>query len=71
MIGNNFGEGNLGARGFARFIQTHQCNSICRYLNLNPIDPIDPHNDSGTAPRQLVHCSDLPNQSRMYTTIFF
>ncbi len=48
--GNNFGEGNLGARGFAKFLQTHRCNSICRYLNLSPMNPIDPRQDEGTAP---------------------
>ena len=48
--GNNFGEGNLGARGFAKFLQTHRCNCICRYLQLSPIHPIDPRQDDGTAP---------------------
>jgi len=29
-----FGEGNLGAHGFASFFYSHRCNSICRLLEL-------------------------------------
>ena len=33
-------------RGILRFCQTHQCNNICRYLDLPPINP--KQKDSGT-----------------------
>ena len=33
-------------RGILRFCQTHQCNNICRYLDLPPINP--KQMDSGT-----------------------
>ncbi|MES1916812.1 MAG: hypothetical protein MHM6MM_008598, partial [Cercozoa sp. M6MM] len=32
--GRGFGKGNLGERGFRRFLATHRCNAICRYLRL-------------------------------------
>ncbi len=32
--GRGFGEGNLGEEGFQRFIESHRCNPICRYLKL-------------------------------------
>jgi hypothetical protein len=32
------GKGNLGTKGFQRFLQTHQCNAICRYLKLPPVN---------------------------------
>jgi hypothetical protein len=28
------GKGNLGTKGFQRFLQTHQCNAICKFLKL-------------------------------------
>eukprot|EP00455_Lapot_gusevi_P006767 TRINITY_DN1289_c0_g4_i2.p1 TRINITY_DN1289_c0_g4~~TRINITY_DN1289_c0_g4_i2.p1 ORF type:complete len:364 (+),score=69.66 TRINITY_DN1289_c0_g4_i2:172-1263(+) len=37
--GKGFGKGNLGKRGFDKFLQTHRCNRICQYLKLPPINP--------------------------------
>ena len=37
--GTDFGKGNLGVRGIKRFLETHRCNSICRYLRLPPVNP--------------------------------
>lgn len=34
-----FGIGNLGEVGFKKFFETHQCNAVCAYLGLNPINP--------------------------------
>lgn len=36
--GQSFGKGNLGQRGIDRFIQSHRCNAICRYLKLPSIN---------------------------------
>lgn len=36
--GQGFGKGNMGQRGIDKFIQTHRCNAICRYLKLPPIN---------------------------------
>ncbi|GAB9476091.1 Protein-kinase-like protein [Globisporangium polare] len=63
--GKEFGKGNLALRGFERFLESHRCNLICRYLKLplnNPKDdeplsgvngesggPVDP---KGTVPAQ-------------------
>jgi len=32
------GKGNLGSRGIAKFLATHKCNAICRYLRLPSIN---------------------------------
>lgn len=34
-----FGKGNLGQRGIDKFLQTHRCNAICRFLKLPSINP--------------------------------
>jgi len=36
---DEFGKGNLGIRGFQKFLATHHCNRICRYLKLPPVNP--------------------------------
>lgn len=72
VAGDNFGDGNFGMRGVLRFCQTHQCNNICRYLGLPPINP--KHNDSGTCIRSplknLSNCvtnTNLTNRSKGVT----
>ncbi|RLN06895.1 hypothetical protein BBJ28_00001992 [Nothophytophthora sp. Chile5] len=32
--GKEFGKGNMAIRGFERFLASHRCNPICRYLKL-------------------------------------
>lgn len=39
--GKVFGKGNLSVRGFERFLGSHRCNPICRYLKLPLINPKD------------------------------
>lgn len=39
IAATDFGKGNLGMRGMKRFLETHRCNSICRYLKLTPVNP--------------------------------
>nr|CCA22316.1 myosin heavy chain kinase putative [Albugo laibachii Nc14] len=39
--GKEFGKGNLSLRGFARFLESHRCNAICRYLKLPLHNPRD------------------------------
>lgn len=33
-----FGRGNLGVKGFERFLQTHRCNAICHYFRLPSVN---------------------------------
>lgn len=36
--GRGFGKGNMGDRGFKKFLSSHRCNPICRYLKLPPVN---------------------------------
>jgi hypothetical protein len=36
-IGTDYGMGNMGAEGLARWKKTHVCNSLCRQLKLFPL----------------------------------
>lgn len=44
------GKGNMGVRGISKFLATHQCNAICRYLRLPSINA--KLIDAGTVPAQ-------------------
>jgi hypothetical protein len=46
----SLGKGNLGTRGFERFLATHQCNAICAYLKLPLINQKEKEKDIGTRP---------------------
>lgn len=53
--GKEFGKGNLALRGFERFLESHRCNPICRYLKLpliNPKDETRTVDPKGTIPAQ-------------------
>ena len=54
--GKEFGKGNLALRGFERFLGSHRCNPICRYLKLPLINPKDEEDRQvdlrGTIPAQ-------------------
>ncbi|CAI5734981.1 unnamed protein product [Peronospora destructor] len=54
--GKEFGKGNLALRGFERFLGSHRCNPICRYLKLPLINPKDEEDRKvdlkGTIPAQ-------------------
>lgn len=51
--GAGFGKGNLGETGMKKFVSTHRCNHICKFLRLPLINAKD--NDSGTrAPRMFM-----------------
>lgn len=32
--GVGFGIGNWGQKGISKFISTHECNSLCKFMNL-------------------------------------
>jgi Alpha-kinase family len=36
--GKGYGRGNLGQKGINKFLDTHRCNAICRYLKLPSIN---------------------------------
>ncbi|TYZ59284.1 hypothetical protein PybrP1_006560 [[Pythium] brassicae (nom. inval.)] len=65
LNGDDFGKGNLGVLGFQKFLSSHRCNSICRYLKLPSVNPKDRHADSGTLPVQ-----ELMNGDRVRPTQF-
>ncbi|RMX66091.1 hypothetical protein DD238_002943 [Peronospora effusa] len=65
LNGHDFGKGNLGVLGFQKFLSSHRCNSICRYLKLPAVNPKARHADSGTLPVQ-----ELMNRDRVRPTHF-
>ncbi|KAG1711058.1 hypothetical protein DVH05_013776 [Phytophthora capsici] len=65
LNGHDFGKGNLGVLGFQKFLSSHRCNSICRYLKLPAVNPKSRHADSGTLPVQ-----ELMNRDRVRPTHF-
>ncbi|CAH0478057.1 unnamed protein product [Peronospora belbahrii] len=60
--GKEFGKGNLALRGFARFLGSHRCNPICRYLKLPLVNPKDEEN------RQVDLKGTIPAQTYMSQT---
>jgi elongation factor 2 kinase len=36
--GQGFGKGNLGKKGFDKFLLSHRCNAICSFLKLPAIN---------------------------------
>ena len=58
LNGQDFGKGNLGILGFQKFLSSHRCNSICRYLKLPAVNPKSRHADSGTLPVQELMSRD-------------
>ncbi|RLN85312.1 hypothetical protein BBJ28_00016452 [Nothophytophthora sp. Chile5] len=65
LNGHDFGKGNLGVLGFQKFLSSHRCNSICRYLKLPAVNPKARHADYGTLPVQ-----ELMNRDRVRPTHF-
>lgn len=59
----------IGKKGFEKFLDSHKCNAICQYLELQPINPKSEKNDMGTFPRpeldleSLVIKSDLKDNN--------
>eukprot|EP01103_Thecamoeba_quadrilineata_P011741 TRINITY_DN2865_c0_g1_i1.p1 TRINITY_DN2865_c0_g1~~TRINITY_DN2865_c0_g1_i1.p1 ORF type:complete len:108 (+),score=15.31 TRINITY_DN2865_c0_g1_i1:110-433(+) len=49
-LNEEFGRGNLGSDGMERFLKTHSCNAICKYLQLPPVGSRDINMDVGTVP---------------------
>eukprot|EP01100_Stratorugosa_tubuloviscum_P010783 TRINITY_DN469_c0_g1_i3.p1 TRINITY_DN469_c0_g1~~TRINITY_DN469_c0_g1_i3.p1 ORF type:complete len:254 (-),score=96.12 TRINITY_DN469_c0_g1_i3:111-872(-) len=46
-----FGRGNLGVAGMQRFVETHRCNAVCRFMGLSPLGVKQQKpNDAGTVP---------------------
>jgi hypothetical protein len=38
LDGKGYGQGNMGKGGIEKWIQSHVCNDICRYLGLRQIE---------------------------------
>jgi hypothetical protein len=54
LSGQGFGRGNVGAKGFKKFLSTHRCNAICRFLRLPSVHPKGEETDIGTRPAEPV-----------------
>ncbi|GAM26183.1 hypothetical protein SAMD00019534_093580, partial [Acytostelium subglobosum LB1] len=61
--GVGYGQGNLGQKGFEKFMDTHKCNAICQYLNLQMINPKSEKSDCGTVPRPDLFLPDTSTES--------
>jgi len=53
--GEDFGLGNLGPTGINRFLETHKCNAVCRFLKLPTFNS---KADCGTVPKQRIMAQD-------------
>ncbi|KAF4317806.1 hypothetical protein BBO99_00005323 [Phytophthora kernoviae] len=63
--GKEFGKGNLALRGFERFLESHRCNPICRYLKLPLINPKDEDPVMGEGGRPVDPKGTIPAQTYM------
>ncbi|KAL0215170.1 hypothetical protein P9112_007354 [Eukaryota sp. TZLM1-RC] len=71
VAGNDFGLGNLGKNGMKRFLESHQCNEICQYLELPLIGTLqkdknstivkNSFNEDNSKTKEVVDNSDLIN----------
>ena len=67
LNGRDFGKGNLGRQGFQKFLASHRCNDICRYLKLQLINPKkDGHGTMVPWLMPLEAIKSQPFQSRHY-----
>ncbi|CCI48393.1 unnamed protein product [Albugo candida] len=71
LNGNDFGKGNLGVLGFQKFLSSHRCNSICRYLKLPPVNPKDRQADDGTVPLQELMNKDCVRTARFESRHYY
>jgi len=71
VIGTDFGKGNLGKQGMDKFISTHKCNSICKYLKLPPINPKDPALDAGTVPAQQFMAAQKIEKTKFQSQYYY
>ncbi|ETP30502.1 hypothetical protein F442_20527 [Phytophthora nicotianae P10297] len=62
--GKEFGKGNLALRGFERFLDSHRCNPICRYLKLPLINPKD-EGGRTVDPKGTIPAQTYMNQPRV------
>lgn len=53
MDQRRLGKGDLGKRGIDKFLETHRCNPICRYLKLPALNDGD-FADEGTLPSSTL-----------------
>jgi elongation factor 2 kinase len=60
--GEGFGKGNMGEKGFEKFLSTHRCNAVCRYLKLPAINAKQEVEDIGTLPAEpfMIHTRVQP-----------
>lgn len=65
----DFGKGNLGVRGFHKFLSTHKCNAICQYLKLNQVNP--QYKNIGTIPNLPYMPATKINKSRFREGHYF
>ncbi|TMW65582.1 hypothetical protein Poli38472_008224 [Pythium oligandrum] len=63
--GKEFGKGNLAVRGFERFLASHRCNPICRYLKLPLINPKDDADVDEDGHAQIDPKGTVPAQTYM------
>ncbi|OQS06513.1 hypothetical protein THRCLA_01448 [Thraustotheca clavata] len=71
LNGHDFGKGNLGALGFQKFLKSHQCNSICKYLKLPAVNPKDRYKDYGTVPVQELMNSERIKEVRFESKHYY
>ena len=63
--GRGFGTGNLGTYGMEKFLQSHRCNEVCRWLGLKSLNKQFKPGGTAAPNYRMPHGAIKKSRSRM------